>query len=90
VLTAGGVAPPVVWVDHGRVLATWGRQGPATPVIVCKGALGANAPHTDLRVTKGTRCSWMEGRRREINEYIVVRIALADSSYGANTPGLTG
>jgi T5SS/PEP-CTERM-associated repeat protein len=53
VRTASGVVRPVVWVGHGRVLATRGRRGPATPVIVRKGALGPNMPHTDLRVTKG-------------------------------------
>jgi T5SS/PEP-CTERM-associated repeat protein len=53
VLTAGGVVRPVVWVGRGRVLATRGRRGPATPVIVRKGALGPNVPHADLRVTKG-------------------------------------
>jgi hypothetical protein len=53
VVTASGAVRPVVWVGHGRVLATRGRRDAATPVIVRKGALGANVPHTDLRVTKG-------------------------------------
>ncbi|HEY1412217.1 MAG TPA: Hint domain-containing protein, partial [Rhodopila sp.] len=53
VLTANGVARPIAWVGTGRVLATRGRRGPATPVIVRKGALADNVPHTDLRVTKG-------------------------------------
>jgi hypothetical protein len=42
------------------VLATRGRRGPATPVIVRKGALGPNVPHTDLRVTKG-HAFWFDG-----------------------------
>jgi hypothetical protein len=35
------------------VLATRGRRGPATPVIISKGAIADNVPHHDLRVTKG-------------------------------------
>jgi Hint domain len=50
----------VVWVGHGRVLATRGRRGPATPVIVRKGALGPNLPHADLHVTKG-HALWFDG-----------------------------
>jgi hypothetical protein len=53
VLTAAGEARQVVWAGAGRVLATRGRRGPATPVIVRKGALATNVPHVDLRVTKG-------------------------------------
>jgi hypothetical protein len=53
VLTAGGRVRPIVWIGRGRVLAARGRRGPATPVIVRKGALGPNQPHRDLRVTKG-------------------------------------
>jgi fibronectin-binding autotransporter adhesin len=53
VLTASGVARPIVWIGQGRVLATRGRRNAATPVIVRKGALGPNVPHSDLRVTKG-------------------------------------
>jgi hypothetical protein len=53
VLTASGVARKISWVGAGRVLATRGRRGPATPVIVRKGALADNVPHTDMRVTKG-------------------------------------
>jgi hypothetical protein len=52
VLTLSGAARRVVWVGTGRVLATRGRRNAATPVIVRKGALGDNVPHTDLRVTK--------------------------------------
>jgi hypothetical protein len=43
----------VAWIGEGRVLATRGRRSAATPVIVRKGALGPNVPHTDLHVTKG-------------------------------------
>ncbi|MEI7713815.1 MAG: tail fiber protein, partial [Rhodospirillales bacterium] len=53
VQTLGGEARPIVWVGKGTVLATRYKRGPATPVIVRKGALGPNLPHTDLRVTKG-------------------------------------
>jgi T5SS/PEP-CTERM-associated repeat protein len=53
VLTASGQARPIVWIGVGRVLATRGRRNAATPVIVRKGALSANVPYDDLRVTKG-------------------------------------
>jgi autotransporter-associated beta strand protein len=53
VLTASGMARPVVWVGTGRVLATRGRRTAATPVVIRKGALADNVPHHDLRVTKG-------------------------------------
>jgi len=52
-LTASGGTQPIVWIGQGRVLATRGRRGPATPVIVRKGALPDNVPHRDLHVTKG-------------------------------------
>jgi hypothetical protein len=51
-LTLSGEARRIVWVGTGRVLATRGRRSAATPVIVRKGALGDNVPHSDLRVTK--------------------------------------
>jgi hypothetical protein len=51
--TASGAVRPIVWIGHGRVLATRGRRNAATPVIVGKGALGPGVPHQDLRVTKG-------------------------------------
>ena|GEM_PF-533581 len=53
VSTFGGGTRPIVWVGVGKVLATRGRRGPSTPVIVRKGALGPNVPVKDLRVTKG-------------------------------------
>jgi hypothetical protein len=52
VMTARGEHRPIVWIGTGQVLATRGRRSAATPVIVRKGALGANVPHSDLRVTK--------------------------------------
>ncbi|HEY4172935.1 MAG TPA: Hint domain-containing protein [Rhodopila sp.] len=48
----GGGVRPIKWIGHGKVLATRGRRGPATPVIVRKGALAENVPCRDLRVTK--------------------------------------
>jgi Hint domain len=53
VLTAGGLARPIVWVGIGKVLAMRGRRNAATPVIVRKGALAGNVPCRDLRITKG-------------------------------------
>ena len=52
VVTKGGKHRPVVWIGKGKVLATRGQRGPATPVIVRKGALGPNVPNRDLHVTK--------------------------------------
>jgi hypothetical protein len=53
VTTASGAERPIAWIGTGQVLATRGRRGSATPVIVRKGALGSNVPMYDLRVTKG-------------------------------------
>ncbi len=53
VVTVSGRVRPTMWAGTGRVLATRGRRGAATPVIVRKGALGPNVPSADLRVTKG-------------------------------------
>ncbi|HEX4366883.1 MAG TPA: Hint domain-containing protein, partial [Rhodopila sp.] len=52
VLTAHNGPRKVTWVGTGKVLATRGKRGVATPVIVRKGALGDNLPHRDLHVTK--------------------------------------
>jgi uncharacterized repeat protein (TIGR03803 family) len=52
VTTRNGEARRIVWIGTGKVLATRGRRSAATPVIVRKGALADNVPHTDLRVTK--------------------------------------
>ncbi|HEY4172399.1 MAG TPA: Hint domain-containing protein, partial [Rhodopila sp.] len=43
----------ITWIGKGKVLATRGRRGPATPVIVCRHALGKNIPSTDLHIMKG-------------------------------------
>ena len=53
VVTHSGGVRPIVWIGVGKALATPRRRGAATPVIVRKGALGPNVPHTDLRLTKG-------------------------------------
>jgi len=53
VLTASGAERPIAWIGQGQILATRGRRGPATPVIVKKGALADNVPSRDLHVTKG-------------------------------------
>ncbi|MGD0105987.1 MAG: Hint domain-containing protein [Rhodopila sp.] len=53
VLTLRGQTRPIVWIGVGRVLATRGQRSAATPVIVRKGALSDNVPHSDLLVTKG-------------------------------------
>jgi hypothetical protein len=53
VVTWNGEHRAITWIGVGRVLATWGCRNAATPVIVQKGALADNVPHTDLRVTKG-------------------------------------
>jgi hypothetical protein len=52
VLTAHNGPRAVSWVGTGKVLATSGKRGAATPVIVRKGALADNLPHRDLHVTK--------------------------------------
>jgi hypothetical protein len=52
VTTWQGQTRPIVWIGTGKVLATRGRRNAATPVIVRKGALGDNMPHSDLHVTK--------------------------------------
>jgi autotransporter passenger strand-loop-strand repeat protein len=53
VTTWTGAARRIVWIGTGAALATRGRRGAATPVIVRKGALADNVPFRDLRVTKG-------------------------------------
>ena len=52
VLTAHNGPRTVSWVGTGKVLATRGKRGVATPVIVRKDALADNLPHRDLHVTK--------------------------------------
>ena len=53
VLTASGAVRPIVWIGVGKAMATPGRRGAATPVIVRRGALADSVPHRDLHVTKG-------------------------------------
>ncbi|WP_158929145.1 Hint domain-containing protein [Acidisphaera sp. S103] len=53
IVTLSGHARRLCWIGHGRSLATRGQRGPATPVIVRKGALADNVPHRDLHITKG-------------------------------------
>ncbi len=53
VITWGGATRTIVWVGVGRVLATRGQRGAATPVIVRRGALANEVPLRDLRLTKG-------------------------------------
>ena len=53
VSTFGGGVRPIVWIGLGKVLATPGRRGAATPAIVRKGALAPNVPGRDLHLTKG-------------------------------------
>ncbi|WP_158931576.1 Hint domain-containing protein [Acidisphaera sp. S103] len=53
VVTASGRERRLCWIGQGRALATRGRRGAATPLIVRKGALADNVPHRDLHITKG-------------------------------------
>jgi hypothetical protein len=53
VTTFAGAERPIAWIGTGAVLATRGKRGPATPVIIRKSAFAANVPNRDLRVTKG-------------------------------------
>jgi hypothetical protein len=60
VSTFGGGQRPVRWIGNGAVLATSGRRGPATPVIIRKHAFAPNVPSEDLHVTKG-HAFWFDG-----------------------------
>ena len=53
IVTLGGKVRPIVWIGTGKVLATKGKRGAATPIIFRKGALADNVPNKDLHVTKG-------------------------------------
>ena len=53
VVTLGHNTQKITWIGKGKVLATRGKRGPATPVIVRKSALADNVPNADLHVTKG-------------------------------------
>jgi uncharacterized repeat protein (TIGR03803 family) len=52
VSTVRGDSRRIVWIGHGRVLATRGRRNAATPVIVRESALADNVPNRDLHITK--------------------------------------
>lgn len=69
VVTASGTMRRIVWIGTGSVLATRGRRGAATPVIVRRGALGDNVPNRDLRLTKG-HALYLEGALIPV-EYLV-------------------
>ena len=46
---------PITWIGKGKVLATRGRRGSATPVVIRKDAFADNVPYADLRVTRAHR-----------------------------------
>ena len=69
VVTAFGIVRRIVWIGTGSALATRGRRGAATPVIVRKGALGENVPNRALRLTKG-HALYLEGALIPV-EYLV-------------------
>jgi hypothetical protein len=52
VLTLGGAPRPIQRIGEVRVLASPGRDGPATPILVRKNALADNVPNRDLWVMK--------------------------------------
>jgi hypothetical protein len=52
ILTAAGETRAITWIGGGHVLATRGRRGAATPIIVRKGAFADNVPTRDLAVTR--------------------------------------
>jgi hypothetical protein len=53
VVTLSGARRRLCWIGTGKALATRGKRGPATPIIVRKSALADNVPYADLRITKG-------------------------------------
>jgi hypothetical protein len=53
VVTASGRKRPLAWIGTGKTLATRGRKGPSTPLIVRKGALAKDVPYRDLCITRG-------------------------------------
>jgi hypothetical protein len=60
VLTFGGRSRPIVRFGAVQILASPGRHGPATPIIVRKGALADKIPGRDLRVMK-SRALYVDG-----------------------------
>ena len=77
VITHSGEAKPIKWIGVGKMLATRGQRGAATPVIVRKGALGLNVPTQDLRVTKG-HALYIDGVLIPVEELINQRSILWD------------
>jgi Hint domain len=53
IVTLGGRTRRLCWIGEGHVQATPGWRNAATPITVCKGALGEQMPNRDLHVTKG-------------------------------------
>jgi hypothetical protein len=53
VVTFGGKRRRLCWIGTGSARIRNRERGPATPIIVRKGALGANVPYKNLRITKG-------------------------------------
>jgi hypothetical protein len=53
IVTLGGGTRRLCWIGEGCVRATPGWRNAATPIVVCKGALGDGVPNRDLHVTKG-------------------------------------
>jgi hypothetical protein len=53
IVTLSGRTRRLCWIGEGRVRATPGWRNAATPIVVCKGALGDQVPNRDLHVTKG-------------------------------------
>lgn len=77
VMTVNGIARRIVWIGVGKVLVARGQRGAATPVIVRSGALGANVPCRDLRVTKG-HALFIDGVLIPVEELINQRSILWD------------
>jgi hypothetical protein len=53
IVTLSGQTRRLCWIGEGKALPTPGWRNAATPIIVCKGALGDQVPNRDLHVTKG-------------------------------------
>jgi hypothetical protein len=51
-VTLSGIAKPIVWIGTGRQLVTRTNRL-ARPIVVRRGALADNVPHSDLRLTHG-------------------------------------
>ena len=77
VMTVNGELKPIKWIGSGRMLATRGARGAATPVIVRRGALADDVPHRDLHVTKG-HSLYVDGVLIPVEELINQRSILWD------------